>query len=371
MTLRQDAGQLLIAGLSGADLTDTERAWWRLLSPGGVILFRRNIQNASQTHALLSELRSLSDGPLLRAVDVEGGLVDRLRDLIAPIAAPAIVARPRQKHLAREHGRLIGREARMLGFNTTFAPVLDLHTEHSADVLRTRTASQDPGRVIDYADAFLKGLRKENVLGCGKHFPGLGGGTLDSHYATPAIDRGWADLWKNDLMPYRKLRRTLPMVMVSHARYPEAAPGNDGSLPASISPFWITRVLKCRINYRGLIVSDDMEMGGILNHCSIEDAAIGAIAAGTHLIEICKDPGLILRAYEALLSEAERSRAFRHIVQAAARKVRASKRNLLGRDTLRAVPGPEEIRELREAVIAFSAEAHRLAADTDSAGVLA
>ncbi len=362
MSLRKDVGQLLIAGLSGGELTDTERAWWRLLSPGGVILFRRNIQSAEATHALLSELRTLSDGPLLRAVDLEGGLVDRLRNLLAPMAAPAVVARTGSRQLMREHGRLIGRSARLLGFNTTFAPVLDLHTSQSADVLRTRTAGETPRDVVTYAKAFLEGLRKEKVLGCGKHFPGLGGGTLDSHHATPAIERTWTEMWQQDLVPFRELRRALPMIMVAHARYPQASPRRQAALPASISPFWISRVLKRRLGYNGLIVSDDMEMGGILNHCSIEDAAVSAIAAGTHLVEICKDPSLVLRAYEALLREAETSRSFRHIVQNAANKVRRSKRRLLGRDALSAPPTPAEVRSAREAVVAFSAEAHRRAA---------
>jgi beta-N-acetylhexosaminidase len=370
MTLRKDVGQLLIIGLAGPDLDPTERAWLKLIAPAGVILFRRNVESALQTHALLSELRSLAAEPLFRCVDVEGGLVDRLRDAIAPMPAPAAVALSGDLKLATQHGRLIGRELCLLGFNVTFAPVLDLRSEASAEVMRTRVAAFTPEGVIAYARAFLKGLEREHILGCGKHFPGLGGGTLDSHHATPRIDRTWKQLWSEDILPFRKLHSVLPFIMVSHAVYllagKETPP--EQPLPASISPFWIRRVLQSKIGYRGLIVSDDMEMGGILHHAPIEEAAIAAIRAGTHLIEICKNPALILRAYETLLREAESSRTFRRIVQGAAAKVRASKRQLLGRDKLTKPPSLLDVQTMREQVERFSSEVHAKAVVTASAG---
>ncbi len=362
MSLRKDVGQLLIVGLAGAELSEHERAWLRLLSPGGIILFRRNIHSAQETHALLSELRTLAAEPLFRCVDVEGGLVDRLRDTVAPMPAAATVARTGERKLYAEHGRLIGREVRALGMNTTFAPVLDLATASSAEVMRTRAAAAEPTQVIDYAAAFLKGLQREKILGCGKHFPGLGGGTLDSHLATPVINHSLKQLWSEDLLPFRKLHRRLPFIMVSHAAYPAASPKKFADLPASISRFWINRILKGRIGYSGLVISDDMEMGGILKHSSMEDAAVAAVAAGAHIVEVCKDPGLVFRAYEALLREAERSNAFRRIVTLAARKARASKRRLFGRDLLTKAPTPADVQLLRRAIEEFSTTVHRLAA---------
>ena len=128
MTLRQAAGQVLVVGLEGAQLSALESAWLRLLQPGGVILFRRNIENAAQTHALLHSTAQAVDHPLLRCIDVEGGTVDRLRDLIAPMPSPFAVAATNKPALFEKHGSLIGQEVRMLGLNTTFAPVLDLRT---------------------------------------------------------------------------------------------------------------------------------------------------------------------------------------------------------------------------------------------------
>ena len=349
-TLRRLVGQIMIIGVEGTQLTPAERAWIKLLQPGGIILFRRNIEAIPQTRELLREASAISGALAFRCVDVEGGLVDRLREVLAPVPSAAAVAATGSRALYQRHGALIGREARALGFNTTFAPVLDLALPASAELMRTRATSPDPARVIAYAEAFLTGLQSANTMGCGKHFPGLGAGTLDSHHATPSIPRTWDELWNEDLLPYRNLVRQLPIIMVSHASYPAAAPD---ALPASISKFWITDILRKKIGYRGLILSDDLEMGGILNHSSIEDAAIAAILAGTDIIEICRSEELILRAFEALLTEAERSAAFRQRLAASSLRLTRAKR-ALPTPALRP-PTPKSIETLRQQVRSFFA----------------
>lgn len=312
MSLRQAAGQVLIVGLEGPALSALETAWLKLLRPAGVILFRRNVESATQTHALLKATEQAVQSPMLRAIDVEGGTVDRLRDLIAPMPSPFAVAGTKKPALFKKHGTLIGREVRLLGLNTTFAPVLDLRTPESEPVMTSRVVG-DAQQVIRYASQFLAGLAQQKVMGCGKHFPGLGSGQVDSHHATPTITRSLSSLWQEDLLPYRELNEQLPMVMISHASYSAAVPE-----PASISPYWIREVLVREMGYRGLIVSDDMEMGGILKFTSVGDAAVRSLVAGTHLVEICRDPALVFAAYEALLAEAEKSAAFARILRQAA-----------------------------------------------------
>jgi beta-N-acetylhexosaminidase len=318
MTLRQAAGQVLVVGLEGAQLSALESAWLRLLRPGGVILFRRNIEAATQTYELIRSAMQAADQPLLRCIDVEGGTVDRLRDLIAPMPSPFAVAGTNKTMLFEAHGSLIGQEVRMLGLNTTFAPVLDLRTAASEPVMTTRVVSGDPDQVTRYARHFLRGLARQSVLGCGKHFPGLGSGQVDSHHATPVISKPFDLLWQEDLLPYRRLAKQLPMVMVSHAAY-----SASGAEPASISSYWIKNVLLKKIGYKGLIVSDDMEMGGILNYTGIAEAAVRSLEAGMDVVEICRDPALVFAAYEAVLREAERSVAFARLLRTAAAKVRA------------------------------------------------
>lgn len=333
--LRQQVGQLFVVGLSGPSLTDSERAWLRLLRPGGLILFRRNIEDAAQTTALLRDATQAASGaastdeqiPVLRAVDLEGGLVDRLRDVLGATPSAAAVAATGKSRDAKRHGQLIGRATRLLGFNATFAPVLDLALPESEQVMRSRVASATAEQVVRYALPFFKALQAERVMGCGKHFPGLGGGTLDSHTAMPRIERSWEQLWEEDIAPYRELKRLMPLLMVAHAQYPRVPQG--GNMPASVSRFWMTEVLRKMMAYRGLVLTDDMEMGGLLSRMSIEDAAVAAVLAGADLLEVCREPALILRAYEAVLGEAERSVPFRLQIKRICNRVVTHKQSLL------------------------------------------
>jgi beta-N-acetylhexosaminidase len=324
--IAEEAGQILIAGLGSTSLSAEERGWIERIRPGGIILFRRNIEEATQVAALLREADKPGTTPLFRCVDLEGGLVDRLRDVIRPMPSPAAVFATGKRNLYRQHGWLIAREARALGFNVVLAPVLDLGLPESAEILRTRAVAAEPWRVIDYARYFVSGLNMENMLGCGKHFPGLGGAGVDSHQSTPAISRQTRLMWRTDLAPWLAVGSRLPFAMVAHASYPW--PGRDGAL-ATVSRYWVTNVLRRQVRFRGIILSDDMEMGGILSQMPIEDAVIQAVGAGIQMIEICRDPELIQRAYEALLKEAERSRAFRELVSSAWRKIYRSKKKWL------------------------------------------
>ena len=321
MNLRHAVGSLLVVGLSGKELTSLERAWLRLLRPAGVILFRRNIADVEQTRALLDEATGLCTRHSVRYVDVEGGTVNRLRDALAPLPsaqAVGIAARQtRNPALAREFGALIARAVRAFGFNTTLAPVVDLALPESSEVMGTRCASPDPAGVIQFAREFMAGLAAHDIIACGKHFPGLGGADGDTHFVTPEIARTWQQVWNEDLAPYRELHAAMPIVMTNHAAYPKT-PGKH--MPASASRFWITTVLRRRIGYKGIILSDDLEMGGILKFLSVDEAGVAAIRAGSDLIEICHSAELILRTYEALLAEGERSAAFRKLLLKRARE---------------------------------------------------
>jgi beta-N-acetylhexosaminidase len=284
---------------------------------------------------------------------VEGGTVDRLRDALAPMPSAQAIARAARaagkEGLAHEHGELVARAVEAFGFNTTLAPVLDLGLLASASVMGTRTAAETAAGVVEYARGFLSGLASRGVVGCGKHFPGLGGGTLDSHLETPEIRRSWRELSRADLIPYRELRDELPMVMVNHAAYPKTAGKNR---PASVSAYWIQTVLRKRIGYRGIVFSDDLEMGGILKFLPIDEAALAAIHSGTDLLEICHSPELILRAYEALIAEGERSAAFRKLLlNRAAELVRV--RSRLFADGAPAALSARQFEALRTRILRF------------------
>ena len=320
-TLRGTAGSLLVVGLEGTELTALERAWLKLLRPAGIILFRRNIENAKQTRALLAEATKFCAPHCARFVDVEGGTVDRLRDALAPISPVEAVARAMRASgrsaISREHGELIARAVKAFGFNSPLSPVFDLGLPASQKVLGSRCAGATAVEVVAYARQFLSGLAAQGVAGCGKHFPGLGGGTLDSHLETPKIRRTWQQLWQEDLEPYRALRDELPMVMVSHAAYPLT---KAKKRPASVSSFWVGDVLRNRIGYRGMVLSDDLEMGGVANFMPMGEAGVEAVRVGSDLLLICHHAEPILIVYEALISEGERSAEFQRILRSRSRE---------------------------------------------------
>ncbi len=316
-------GQLLIIGLEGVEMTTPLASLLTRLQPAGVILFARNIQSPEQTWRLLSDGQKCVDTPLFTCVDLEGGTVDRFRDVLGATPSPVEVFATDDVKMFRRHGEIIGENCRTLGFNLDFAPVLDLAFPASQNVLGTRSVSADPKAVALYAREFLEGLRKCRVMGCGKHFPGLGEGKLDSHRELPVIDKPLKRLLSEDLAPYRLLRRQLPFAMISHAAYPQVTKTRT---PASLSKIWITDILRKKIGYRGLIVSDDLEMSGVLSAAPIGEAAVEFVRAGGHLCLVCHREDRVLEAYEGLTREAESDKKFAKRVTESARRVIAFKK---------------------------------------------
>lgn len=346
----------------GLEGPETPPATARLLTsmhPGGVILFARNIQSPHQCAQLLRICQTAVKTPLFRCVDLEGGTVDRLRNIVAPAPSVADVVATDSDKLFEKHGRLIGEEVRALGFNVDFAPVFDLNLPEARNVLTSRTVSLDPRKVIRYAKRFLKGLGAANVLGCGKHFPGLGGANLDTHKELPKIQRTWEQVWSEDLEPYRELHQQVPFVMVAHATYPKAVP-KDKDTPASLSDRWIRGVLRKKIGYRGLIISDDLEMGGVLAAASMEDAALETIRAGADIFLVCQKEEFVWRCYEAVLQEAERDRRFADLVTSAADRVlRLKTATKALKSTVVQEPSDAEVKKLTAGMQEFAQEVQR------------
>jgi beta-N-acetylhexosaminidase len=357
--LRQQVGQLLIMGFEGTAISARLRSMFASLQPGGIILFRRNITAALQTWELLHESQTCLGTPAFLCVDMEGGTVDRLKDVITPAPSVHDIAASGNRKLFRRHGRVLGDECRLLGFNVDFAPVLDLGLEQSRSVLSTRTASDDPKKVVAYAREFLRGLKDSSVLGCGKHFPGLGGANLDTHKELPAISRTATQITKEDLYPYRELRKQMAFVMVAHAAYPAVT---RDKTPASLSRKWVTDILRQRIGYRGLILCDDLEMGGVLAAAPVEEAAVQTLKAGCDIFMVCHDEEKVWRAYEAVLSAAERDAKFARQIADKAKRVVAFKKR--ARELKRHAPAPtkETVNRLRREIWELGEEARLVAA---------
>lgn len=363
LPLRHQVGQLIIMGLEGPEVSPATGRLLTSMHPGGIILFARNIQSPHQCAQLLRICQTAVRTALFRCIDLEGGTVDRLRNIIAPAPSVAEVVATRSEKLFEKHGRVIGEEVRTLGFNVDFAPVFDLNLPEARSVLTSRTVSGNAREVVGYAKKFLKGLSSANVVGCGKHFPGLGGANLDTHKELPAIQRDWKQLWIEDLLPYRELRKQVPFVMVAHATYPKAV--NENGIPASLSRHWIGGVLRKRIRYQGLIISDDLEMGGVLAAASMEEAALETIRAGSDIFLVCQKEEFVWRCYEAVLQEAERNRKFAALVtRAADRILKLKSSNKALKETSVKEPEGADVEKLKTAMQRFTEEVQRESATT-------
>jgi beta-N-acetylhexosaminidase len=321
--LRKQVGQLLIIGFDGTAVTQRVRNLLERVQPAGVILFARNIVDAQQTHQLLKDCRAAVKHPIFTCVDMEGGQVDRLRDVFGPTPSAAEVFASGEPRLFRKHGQVIGQACRTIGFNVDFAPVVDLAFPASQKVMGSRAVSALAGQVTLYARSFLEGLRSKQVLGVLKHFPGLGETDLDTHHELPTVDKSWERLWAEDLVPYRNLRHESPLVLVGHASYPAVT---QNAVPASVSRRWISNVLRAQIGYHGLVISDDLEMGAVLRTMAIEDAAVAHIRAGGDLCLICHREENVICAYETLRQASNQDADFAKYVVESVRRVLALKK---------------------------------------------
>jgi beta-N-acetylhexosaminidase len=348
--LEEKVGQLLVIGFDGTQMSSNLDRLLRRVRPAGVILFGRNIVGAQQTHKLLKDCRAVSAMPMFTCVDLEGGQVDRFRNVTGPAPSAAEVFATGDRKLFRRHGQIIGEACRAMGFNTDLAPVVDLAFEASRKVMSSRAVSDDPKQTAGYAREFLAGLRLSGIIGAIKHFPGLGGANLDTHLELPEVARSWKNLWAEDMVPYRLLRQVAPMVLVGHAAYSAVT----GKMPASLSRKWISDVLRKKIGYRGLVVSDDLEMGGVLKAATIEEAAVGHIRAGGDICLICHREEFVMRAYEALIHAAEGNRQFGGRVAESSRRVLAFRKKRTELKRMPAAPTPSKIERITRQLWEFS-----------------
>ena len=319
LPFEEQVGQFFFIGLPGTEVDAEARELIEEIKPGGIILFGRNVETAEQVRKLLDDCRALVPTPLLCGIDQEGGLVDRLREIFP--AMPSARALRQHGDLAgvRTLGRVTGELLRMLGLNINFAPVMSIITHERSlltNGLYSRSFGSSPGEVLGYTTVYMRGLQAKGVLGCLKHFPGIGAGTVDSHIEMPMVPLSRDDLLAQDLAPYIELFQReddrVRVVMVSHGGFPfiDIKKGTTGGLiePASISKGIVTNLLRKELGYNHLVVTDDLEMGAISKQFEIEDAAVKAFAAGEDMLLICATPETIRRGYRGVLKAAREKR---------------------------------------------------------------
>ncbi|MDP9186074.1 MAG: glycosyl hydrolase [Verrucomicrobiota bacterium] len=278
-------GQLILCGVPGKELDAASAELFRRVQPGGFILFGRNIESARQLRKLIDDLRDLSETEPIITIDQEGGRVSRLR-LIG--SEPPNAQQLRDKDdvdLIRRHGDITGRLLRVFGFNLDLCPVLDISFDDNADnSLRGRCYGKTVEQVVRNASAFNDAMRKQGIGSCGKHFPGYSAAKSDAHYELPKIDRTREELDQNELAVFRKFIDKVDSMMICHGWYPSLEPEKT---PASLSRRMITDLLRREFGFDGLVMTDDLDMGAILNGYGLEQTIRRAIAAENDLAMIC------------------------------------------------------------------------------------
>lgn len=336
LSLQQQIGQFLFIGLPGPELDQQTRDLVTEVQPGGVIIFGRNVAGPEQLRSLLDGVRELVAAPLLVGIDQEGGLVDRLRRIFTPMPSARTIRQHGDLAAARALGRITGEALRMLGFNINFAPVMSIMTDDRdllSNGLYSRSFGRSPGEVLGYTTVYMRGLQGAGLLGCLKHFPGIGAGEVDSHEEMPVVRLSHDDLIAQDLAPYIELfqRRDdrVRCVMVSHGGFPniDIREETTGGLlePASLNYNIVTKLLREELGYKHLVVTDDLEMGAITRHYEIGDAAVRATLAGEDMLLICASPERIRRGHEALLEAAQDGRLSEERIQQSLHRIARTK----------------------------------------------
>jgi beta-N-acetylhexosaminidase len=297
-------GQLILTGVPGKQLDAESEQLFRRVQPGGFILFGRNIESPTQLRKLIDDLRGLSEIEPIVTIDQEGGRVSRLR-LIGNEPPNAQQLRDKDDvDLIRRHGDITGRLLRLFGFNLDLCPVLDISFDDDADnSLRGRCYGKTVEQVIRNAGVFNDAMRKQGIASCGKHFPGYSAAKSDAHYELPRIDRTREQLDRNELRVFRELVTRVDSMMICHGWYPSLEPQKS---PASLSRRVITELLGEEFGFAGLTMTDDLDMGAILNGYGLEQTIRLAIAAGNDLVMIChRIPEIenVLRIVDTLPSE--------------------------------------------------------------------
>jgi beta-N-acetylhexosaminidase len=322
--LSELCGQLIVSGLPGATL-DAETA--RALSEkrrAGVILFKRNVESIDGVYALCKEIGAATaseHGPFI-GVDQEGGRVVRL-------PAPAIQLPPMQKlgalgrpGLLRRAGVAVGAELLPMGLNLDFAPVLDVDSNPQNPVIGDRSFGSDAAVVGEMGSAFIDGLQARGVLACGKHYPGHGDTTQDSHLALPVVAHPRERLEEVELVPFRRAASLAGSFMTAHVVYEGLEPG----VPATLSWRIATDLLRRELGFRNLLFSDDLEMRAVADRHGIEELAVMAVRAGCDVLLVCKDRDLADRAHAALVREADSNDEFFGRCMQAAERSRSARR---------------------------------------------
>ncbi|MGO4544049.1 beta-N-acetylhexosaminidase [Paenibacillus sp. 2TAB23] len=289
MTLDEKIGQLVLVGVEGTTLQAPTTELIDTYHVGGFILYKNNITNPNQTLKLLNALKernTKNEAPLWLSIDQEGGKVSRMPDDFVKIPPAATIGKRDNAAYTREVGSALGTEVRSLGFNMDFAPVLDINSNPDNPVIGNRSFGTDAKTVTTHGIETMKAIQSEQVAAVVKHFPGHGDTSVDSHLDLPVVNKSMAELQAFELLPFKEaIKQKADAIMVAHLLIPKL----DKTYPASLSKTIVTDLLREELGYDGVVITDDMTMGGITEHFDVGESAVRSIQAGTDIILIGHD----------------------------------------------------------------------------------
>jgi beta-N-acetylhexosaminidase len=342
--LRREIGQLLIAGFDGHTLSVELRSLAREFRLGGIILFPRNIAEPEQLAELCYDAaRLVPDLPMWVSVDQEGGRVARLKAPFTKWPPMATLGRSGDARLAERFARALASELKAAGITLDYAPVLDVHTNSSNPVIGDRALSDDAAAVARLGAAIIRGLQGGGIAACGKHFPGHGDTSADSHLELPLVEHPIERLREVEFVPFRAaIEAGVASIMTAHLFLPAL----DEARPATLSRRIVSDLLRGELKFDGLIVSDDLEMKAIAAEYSVPQAAVLAVEAGCDGLLICSaDHHTQAAALEALIYSVESGQVRLNRVEDAFKRQQRAKERFLAA----AMPArPAQARQLRE-----------------------
>ena len=305
--LRRTVGQLAIVGFNGPQLPAETRALAREFDLGGLIYFARNVESPEQVADLSRASRDLArDTPLWISVDQEGGRVARLRKPFTEWPPMNTLGRSGSEQLAERFARALARELRAVGINLDYAPVLDIHTNPQNPVIGDRAFAGKAGEVARFARVVIRVLQSEGIAACGKHFPGHGDTSTDSHHELPVVEHGPDRFDAVELVPFRAaVEEDVACIMTAHV----LVPAYDDTRPATLSPDIVDGILKKRLGYRGIVISDDLAMKAISATWKPSESMVAALSAGCDAVLLCDPkPDEQAEALEAVIHAVEARR---------------------------------------------------------------
>ena len=339
--IRRHVGQLLMAGFPGDTIPIELRAVAREYDLGGIILFGRNVEAPEQVAELAHDAQAMSrELPLWVSIDQEGGRVARLREPFTVWPPMCTLGRSGEVTLAERFARALARELRAVGVSLNYAPVLDVHTNTHNPVIGDRALSDEAEDVARLGATIIEGLQGEGVAACGKHFPGHGDTSTDSHHELPVVEHPPERLREVELVPFQAaVASDVAMIMTAHVLYPSL----DAKHPATLSSYVVTEMLRHELGFTGLIATDDLSMLAITADWSVETASIASIAAGCDLLLLCApDVEQQVRTIEALIRAVESEvLPVAHVEHALQRQHRVKARFLTGTRDRRPLPSSE------------------------------